>query len=89
MNHKIIRFLETRYTINKLWKITKVEITKPKRILYSKIVLLFEYKIINNKFFFQGQIYIPEGKLSKYQLVTCGWGAMVPATLYPAIYIWP
>jgi hypothetical protein len=25
-------------------------------------------------------------KLSKYQLVRCGWGATLPATLYPAIY---
>jgi hypothetical protein len=27
--------------------------------------------------------------LSRYQLVRCGWGAKLPATLYPAIYIWP
>jgi hypothetical protein len=27
--------------------------------------------------------------VSRYQLVRCGWGATLPATLYPAIYMWP
>jgi hypothetical protein len=27
--------------------------------------------------------------VSRYQLVRCGWRATFPATLYPAIYIWP
>jgi hypothetical protein len=27
--------------------------------------------------------------VSRYQLVRCGWGAILPATLYPVIYIWP
>jgi hypothetical protein len=26
--------------------------------------------------------------VSKYQLVRCSWGATLPATLYPAIYIY-
>jgi hypothetical protein len=28
-------------------------------------------------------------EMSRYQLVRCGWGATLPATLYPAIYMWP
>jgi hypothetical protein len=27
--------------------------------------------------------------VSRYQLVRCGRGAKLPATLYPAIYMWP
>jgi hypothetical protein len=27
--------------------------------------------------------------VSRYQLVRYSWGAMLPATLYPAIYMWP
>jgi hypothetical protein len=53
INYKITIFLETKYFINKFWKITKVEIIKPEGILYSKMILLSEYKIINNKFFFR------------------------------------
>jgi hypothetical protein len=67
-NHKITRLLETRYTSDIFWKTTKVEITKPERIPYSKIILLFEYKIINNKLLFRGRIYIPEGEL-KFLLI--------------------
>jgi hypothetical protein len=63
IDHKITRLLETRYTSNKFWKTTKTEITKPKGIPYSKIVLLSEYEIINNRLFFQGRIYVPEGEL--------------------------
>jgi hypothetical protein len=54
IDYKITRLLEAGYTSNKFWKITKIEITKPKRIPYSKIVLLSEYKIINNRLFFSG-----------------------------------
>jgi hypothetical protein len=52
IDYKITRFLETRYTSNKFWKITKIEITKPERIFYSKIILLSEYEIINNRLLF-------------------------------------
>jgi hypothetical protein len=53
-DHKITRLLEARYTSNKFWKTTKTEITKPEGIPYSKIILLSEYKIINNKLLFRG-----------------------------------
>jgi hypothetical protein len=63
IDYKITRLLETRYTSDKFWKTTKTEITKPKRIPYSKIILLSEYEIINNRLLFRGRIYIPEGEL--------------------------
>jgi hypothetical protein len=62
-DYKITRLLETGYTSNKFWKIIKTEIIKPERIPYSKIVLLSEYKIINNRLLFRDRIYIPEGEL--------------------------
>jgi hypothetical protein len=51
-DYKITRLLEIRYISNIFWKTTKIKITKPEKILYLKIILLFEYEIINNRFFF-------------------------------------
>jgi RNase H-like domain found in reverse transcriptase len=62
-DHKITRLLETGYTSNKFWKTTKTEITKPEGIPYSKIVLLSECEIIDNRLLFRGRIYIPEREL--------------------------
>jgi hypothetical protein len=62
-DYKITRLLETGYTSDKFWKTTKTEITKPKGIPYSKIVLLSECEIIDNRLLFRGRIYVPEGEL--------------------------
>jgi hypothetical protein len=86
---RLIKKLNTKY-----YSLFEVD-----RVLDSysyKLKLLYELEKIHNIFHpsflcLENQLPLLEqiNLLSRYQLVRCGWGAKLPATLYPAIYIWP